>query len=296
MLAFTEFTAGYNANVIKVIDDAAYAGLNNLSAAQAFNITEGAPYQSVISAEGGFEIMGEIGEQADVPMFESAQRYTVTKTQQRFVGGFKVTDAMARFDLQNTIQRKAVSLGESASAAYKLLLANIFNRYINSSYLGGDGVVLCSASHTTAGGTARNVTASGSALSASSLSSMRMAMLQTVDHYGKSQPLQLSQIVVPAALADAAMIQSGSLQKPGTTDNDMNVAYGTKVVVVPEISVSSTVWFGQSSQHGLEALIGAPYFSYSVTDPITQAPIYVAGFYATATWSDWRGIYGNAGA
>lgn len=296
MLNLGEFTAAYNANVVKVIDDTAYSQFADMPVIRAFNVTQGAPYQGVIAAEGGFEIMGEVGEQASVPMFESEQRYTRNVTQRRFVGGFKVTDAMARFNLHNNVQRKALSLGNSAGAAYKLLAANIFNRYANGSYLGGDGVVLASASHPTAGGTARNITASGAALSATSLSAMKVAMLQTVDHYGKPQPIMLQRVVVPAALNDVAFTQSMSAGKPGTTDNDVNVNAGVEVVVVPEITVSSTAWFGQSLQHGLEIAIGAPYFSYSVTDPITQAPIYVAGFYAEATWSDWRGLYANAGA
>lgn len=105
----------------------------------------------MLSGMGGANVKAE---GSAVQFDDIAETYTSRYTVETVAIGFAVTKEAFDDDLYSNIARaKAQELGRSMADTKQVKAAATFNRAFSSTYLGGDGVALCSDSHPTSSGT-----------------------------------------------------------------------------------------------------------------------------------------------
>lgn len=148
----------------------------------------------------------------------------------------------------------AVSKTRAKALAYAFrqtkerIVANIYNRGFNSSYVGGDGVSLFSTAHpNTSGGTWSNRLAVDADLSESALEDMIIQVMQAQDDRGLNiSLLPRSLHVAPFNWFNANRILK-SVYQTGTANNDINVVKATNAlpmgVKLNHYFTSPQAWF-----------------------------------------------------
>ena len=192
----------------------------------------------------------------------------------------------------------AKHMAQSMSETLETVTANILNRATNSSYTGGDGVALASASHPVVGGTQSNVLTSA-AFSQTSLEQGLITIRQAKDARGKAIRLSPKQIIVaPANMLNAEVILN-SVLRSGTSNNDLNpvksMGLVDKTVVLSRLT-SSTQWGIQTdANQGLRVLWRRKPNKALEGDFESGSIRYKTDMRFGASWHDWRCYYNNAG-
>ena len=194
----------------------------------------------------------------------------------------------------------AKHLAQSLVETKELLCANVLNYAFNSSYAGGDGVALNSASHPIVNGTFSNILATPAALSQTSVEQMLIQIRQAVDNNQKKirlQPLKL--VVAPGNVMQAEVILK-SVLRTGTANNDINPI--KSIGLMPEGAAvisrltSATNWWIQTDapegmklmmRRGLEKTMEGDFETDSMRYKATER--YIPGF------TDPRAMYGTPG-
>lgn len=138
----------------------------------------------------------------------------------------------------------------------EIVHANILNRAENSSFLGGDGVVLLSTAHPLAiGGTYSNKLATAANISEAAIEQLAIQIMGAVDGRNKRINLQMQQLVTsPSQFFNASRILQ-SVGRPGTADNDPNILKGmmkSEPTIITRLT-STTQWFIQTNaEQGME--------------------------------------------
>ena len=194
----------------------------------------------------------------------------------------------------------AKHLAQSLVETKELLCANVLNYAFNSSYAGGDGVALNSASHPIVNGTFSNILATPAALSQTSVEQMLIQIRQAVDNNQKKirlQPLKL--VVAPGNVMQAEVILK-SVLRTGTANNDINPI--KSIGLMPEGAAvisrltSATNWWIQTDapegmklmmRRGLEKTMEGDFETDSMRYKSTER--YIPGF------TDPRAMYGTPG-
>lgn len=177
------------------------------------------------------------------------------------------------------------------------LCANILNRAFNSSYKGGDGVELVSASHPTVGGTASNLLATSAALSQTSLEQMLIQIRQAVDANGKKIRLTPEKLVVAPGNVFQAEVLLKSVLRTGTNNNDINPVKGiltAEASAVLSRLTSATAWFVKTdANNGLQIKMRRALDRSNEGDFETDSMRYKVSERYIPGWTEWRAIYGT---
>ena len=193
-------------------------------------------------------------------------------------------------------------LAKSCIETREVNAANILNRATNSSYVGGDAVSLCSASHPGAfGSTYSNQLNTASALSQSSLEQMLIQVRQATDDRGKKIALNPKRLIVaPANMMQAAVLLK-SVLRTGGNNNDINPVTAMSLLE-PEAGVisrltSNTCWgVTTDAPQGLQIAVRRKLKKGMEGDFETGSLRYKATFREKAGWTNPRGIYWTVGA
>lgn len=177
--------------------------------------------------------------------------------------------------------------------------ANIINRAFNSSYQGGDLVALCSATHPVMGGVQSNVLVPA-ALSQTSLEQALLTVRSAADSRGKKVRLTPKRLVVHPNNMYQAEVLLKSVLRAGTTNNDINPVKSmgalSEAVVLSRLT-STIAWFVQNDiQDGLKILWRRKVTKAMEGDFETDSVRYKSTMRYGIGWTDWRDLYGNAGA
>jgi len=190
-------------------------------------------------------------------------------------------------------------LAQAMDETMETVTANHLNRAFTSGYNGGDGVALVSASHPVIGGVQSNVLTSA-ALSQTSLEQALIQVRQAQDSRGKRIRLTPKQLVVHPSNMLTAEVLLKSVLRTGTTNNDINPVKTTTslsdAVVISRLT-SPTAWFLQTdARDGLKVLWRRKLEKAMEGDFETDSVRYKSTMRFGSGWTDWRAIYGNAGA
>lgn len=194
----------------------------------------------------------------------------------------------------------AKHLAQSLIETKETIAANIFNRSFNPAYVGGDGVELLSASHQVIGALGSNI-GTPAALSQTSLESMLVQIRKASDNNGKKIRLQPRKLVVGPDNIFQAEVLLKSVLRTGTNNNDINPVRSTGLLdeepAVLSRMTSPTAWFiTTDAPTGLQLLMRRPLEKSMEGDFETDNMRYKGTERYDAGWTDWRGIFGNAGA
>lgn len=126
---------------------------------------------------------------------------------------------------------RATSNARAFRQTKERVCANIYNRAFSGSYLGADGVALCSTAHpNTSGGTFSNKLTVDADLSEAALEDMLIQIMQATDDRGLLINLMPKSLhVAPANWFNANRILKSALQ-PGNSNNDINVLNATSAI------------------------------------------------------------------
>lgn len=194
----------------------------------------------------------------------------------------------------------AKRLTRSAYKTQDLDAANMIIRSTNTVQLGGDSVVLGSASHTLPmGGTWSNIADLYQTPSQAAL----IAAITKVGKYpspnGQTEGYMIKKIVCPLAQWAVWETILKSTQSPGGNNNDINVVGpkgsmgGIEVVPVKYIDASSTTVWGAvtDAENGLQWRNRRKVKSRTWVDNDAEVMKYGVSYRATKGWSDARGWY-----
>ena len=230
------------------------------------------------------------------------QGFTTRYTHVTYGLGFIVTREMFEDDLYKVVGKKrAKALAMSMRQTKETVGANVYNRFATSGYVGGDGVVLGSASHpNVTGGTWSNLESAAS-LSESAIETLCINLAAATNDRGLKIALKPMQLVIPPALMFEAERILKTQQRVGTANNDINAikAKGifSKGYTVNHWLTSTTAWFVRTN-----ASDGMKYFerrgdNFDIDNDFDteNAKFKATGRYSFG-WTDPRAVWCNAGA
>lgn len=196
-------------------------------------------------------------------------------------------------------------LAQSMIETTETITANHLNRAFTSGYNGGDGVVLCSNAHVdvaggAAGAASRTNLLTAAVLSQTSLEQMLVQIRQTEDPRGKKIRVIPKKLVVSPSNILVAEVLLKSVLRAGGANNDINPIKSTgmlsEVATLSRLT-SSTAWFTQTdAQNGLKVLWRRKLEKSMEGDFETDSVRYKSTMRFGSGWTDWRGLFGNAGA
>lgn len=214
--------------------------------------------------------------------------------------GFSVTREMFEDDLYRKIKGMPAGLARSVRHTIEILGANHLNRAFSNSYVGADGVELCSELHTTqAGGTYRNELDVAADLDITSYEQMLVDIhTQFIDDRGLKLAVQPKCMIIhPSNIFQAEQILK-SAQLPGTANNDYNPAQGTMPggFKVMHWLTDEDAWFVLTDvPNGLNWFWRrTPEFTKD-NDWETENAKFKTTFRCSSGWTDPRGIFGSPG-
>lgn len=231
------------------------------------------------------------------------QGFTTRYTHVTYALGFIVTREAYEDDQYMIVgKKKAKGLAFSIRQTKEIIAANILNRAFNSSYVGGDGLEMCSTAHVNvAGGTWSNELTTAADLSEASLEQAAIDIANFTDDRGLQIAVRPQKLIIPVDLmfeAERILQTSGRV---GTDLNDINalkqMGYFPKGIVVNHYLTDSDAWFVQTDcPDGLKCFERWGDRFDTDNDWDTWNAKFQASFRASWGWTDPRGIFGSPGA
>jgi hypothetical protein len=191
-------------------------------------------------------------------------------------------------------------LAQSLIETKETLCANVLNRAFNSSYPGGDGVALNSASHPIVNGTFSNLLTTAANLSQTSLEQMLIQIRQAVDNNGKKIRLVPRQLVVAPGNIFQAEVLLKSVLRAGNANNDINpiksIGLLDEGAAVLSRLTSATAWWVQTdTPEGMKLMMRRALEKTMEGDFETDTMRYKATERYDVGFTDPRALYGTPG-
>lgn len=245
----------------------------------------------------------------DVPEFvgtvnyqETSQGYDSTISYKEYASGFQVERKLYDDALYSIMDRKPTALADAYMRTRQRHAAQLFTNgfSVDTTWLsGGDGVALCSDSHTTNSGASTSagfdnkITA---ALSAVALTAARIQMRGFRGPNAERITVMPSDLLVPVNLYDVAYEITESQGKPDTANNNANVHYGKYKTSDWEYLTDTNDWFlmdGSMRKQVVTWVDRLPYEFAMAEDMDTIVAKWRLYARYGAGWSDWRWILGS---
>lgn len=230
------------------------------------------------------------------------QEWTRRSTHDTYGLGYIVTEEEMEDNLYETKSfDRSKLLAISMAETKEIVHANIFNRGFNSSFTGGDGVELFSASHPTATGNQSNTPSVAVDFSEAALEDMLIQMHDNKNSRGLRFPLKGRKLICRHELMFEVERVLKSTLRSGTANNDLNALKNMGVlpegyVVYPHLT-DSDAWFVMSSApNGLLSFLRRKMKFQQDNDFDTSNAKAKSTERYVADWNDWRGAYGSPGA
>ena len=194
----------------------------------------------------------------------------------------------------------AKHLAQSLVETKELLCANVLNRAFNSSYPGGDGVALNSASHPIVNGTFSNLLNTAANLSQTSLEQMLIQVRQAVDNNGKKIRLQPLKLVVAPGNVFQAEVLLKSVLRTGTANNDINPIKSIGLLpegasVISRLTSATNWWVQTDAPEGMKLLMRRALEKTMEGDFETDSMRYKATERYQVGFTDPRAMFGTPG-
>jgi hypothetical protein len=251
------------------------------------------------------------GEGAAVQYDDAQEGYTARYTHETISLAFAVTEEAMEDNLYDTFAKlRARGLARAMANTKQVKAADVFNNGFSSSYLGGDGVALLSASHPTVGSGNQSNTLGATDLSEASLETALITIAKAKDDRGILIGLQAESLHLPPDLAFTAdQILNSTLSTTTVTNsttgvtntNDINSIRNQGLVpggfFVNRRFTDTNAWFIKTDcPNGTKMFVRAPLQTKMEPDFDTGNLRYKARERYSFGWSDWRGFYGASGS
>ena len=263
----------------------------------------------------GFGTAPVKSEGASVQYDDASEGYTARYTMETVALAFALTAEAVEDNLYDTFSKlRAKGLARAMANTKQVKAADVFNNGFSSSYLGGDGVALFSASHPTVAAGLLSNTLGATDLSEAALESALITIARVVDDRGILIGLQAKSLHIPPDLAFTAdqilhSSLSTSLQTAapytnatGVTNlNDIN-SIKNRGMIPGGFSVNhrftdTNAWYIKTDcPNGAKMFVRAPLQTKMEPDFDTGNLRFKSRERYAFGWSDWRGYFGASGA
>ena len=234
---------------------------------------------------------------------DAQETYTARYTHETVALAFALTEEAIEDNLYDRISsRYTKALARSMATSKVVKGANVLiNAFAASGYDGGDGESLCGNAHPTLNGNQSNVPSTAADLSETSLEQALIDIAGFQDERGLKIAAQGMKMIIPKELQFTAERIMKSQGRVGTADNDINAIKNMGMVpqgfTVNHYLTDTDAWFIKTdTPNGMKHFVRAPLKTAMEGDFDTGNVRYKARERYSYGWSDWRGIYGNAGA
>ncbi|MDB5584310.1 MAG: hypothetical protein JWR80_9486 [Bradyrhizobium sp.] len=256
-------------------------------------------YEKVVETT-GFGLAPIKTEGSSIAYDTDGQGSVTTLTHVVYALGYIVTREELDDDLYKEVsERRAKGLAFSMRQTTEIVHANVFNRAFNSSYVGGDGVELCSAAHPTRAGNQSNLLTAAD-LSESSLEDAVKTINQVKNARGLRIALRAQRLIISTDDEFNAQRILKSNLRQGTANNDTNAlrVMGSIPEVVSNHYLSDMdAWFIQTdAPEGLMSLWRNEVELTKDADFDTENAKAKARMRFATGYGDFRSIFGSAGA
>jgi phage major head subunit gpT-like protein len=198
-------------------------------------------------------------------------------------------------------EQKARALAFSMRQGAEVVHANIFNRAFSGSYVGGDGVAMCSTAHPTTSGNQANTPTVAADLDEAALEDALIDIMLYKNNRGLQINVAPKRLIVPPQLSFIAERILKSDKQSGTANNDTNAVRSMGLLqegaYVWRYLTGEDDWFIQTDvpksliRYQRDAMELSKDNDFDTENAKSKArERYIAG------WADWRGIHGVQGA
>lgn len=240
-----------------------------------------------------------LGDGDGITYDDPPQGFDVQYDHLTYAMGFQVTQRMREDDQYRIINRMPDQLGISLGQTVETDGASDLNNGFTAGFTGGDGIVLFSASHPLpGGGTESNIAATPADLDMDSYEQALLDIAATVDDRGKNVNLRPARLFHHRNNGFAVTRLFGSDKDPDTANNAVNPASGGRRGIRPvelNFLTDTRAWFVQAETHFMEWFWRIrPEFGRE-NDFETYNWKFKGRARWSHGWSDFYGMYGNAG-
>ena len=250
----------------------------------------------------GFGLAPRKSEGTGVAYDSEIQGFVTRYTHIAYALGYIVTKEELDDNLYEKIsKRHAASLAMGFRQTKENIAANVYNRAFNGTYLGGDGVALCSTAHpNTTGGTWANMPTTSADLSEASLEDAVIAIMGMTNDRG------LLIQVMPQTLHIARQEHFNahrilkSVYQSGNANNDVNVLLATNAfpggIKLNHYFTSAHAWFVRTNiQDGMK-YYERHSISFDQDNDFDTMNVKAKGYERYSVgWSDPKGVWGVNG-
>ena len=231
----------------------------------------------------------------------AGERFIYNQEHTEIALGYAITRKAIDDNLYKTqFMPSNLGLIESFQQTKEIYGANVLNTaQTYNSYVGGDGVALCSTSHPIDGGTVANTFSTQQDLNESSLlNGMINIRTNFRDQAGLKVFARGRKLIVPPQLEPVAIRLTKTELRPGSADNDVNAILSTagglpEGYIVNDFLTSAYSWFLLTNIDGLAYMERIKFESDMQVDFVTDNLLvkgyerYSIGYY------NWRAIFGS---
>ncbi len=258
----------------------------------------------------GFGVPGSKSEGQAINYDTAQEAWTARYTPETVAMGFALTEEAMEDNLYDSLGPRYVkAMAKAMTYAKEVRGASVFNNAFSGSYLGGDGVALCSTAHPlVGGGTNSNRPVSGADLTETSLEAALIAISKWTDERGllvaaKAKKLAIStdNDYVATRLLKTELRSSVQGSAPTFAPNDVNAIYTMGAIpegyAVNHYFTDTNAWFLTTDvADGFKHFVRVPYKTSSEADFDTGNMRFKARERYVFGWSDPLCVYGSPGS
>jgi len=236
--------------------------------------------------------------------YDNAQEaWTARYNHETIALGFSLTEEAIEDNLYDTLSaRYTKALARAMAYTKQVKAAAVLNNGFSSSYPGGDGVALFSASHPlVSGGTNSNIPSVAADLNETSLENAVIQIAAWTDERGLLIAAKPKKLVVPPALQFVATRLLETELRVSTADNDINAIKNNGSIpegyTINHFLTDTNAWFLTTDvPNGMKHFVRTPLSQSMDGDFDTGNVRYKSRERYSFGWSDPLGMYGSQGA
>jgi hypothetical protein len=236
--------------------------------------------------------------------YDNAQEaWTARYNHETIALGFSLTEEAIEDNLYDSLSaRYTKALARGMAYTKQIKAASVLNNGFSTSYVGGDGVALFSASHPlVSGGVNSNIPSTAADLNETSLENAVIQIAQWTDERGLLIAAKPKKLIIPVQLQFVATRLLETELRVGTTDNDINALKNNGSIPggysVNNYLTDSNAWFLTTDvPNGMKHFVRSPLSNSMDGDFDTGNVRYKSRERYSFGWSDPLGMWGSAGA
>ena len=239
------------------------------------------------------------GEGSGVSFDEAQETFTARYTHETVALAFAITEEAIEDNLYDRLaSRYTKALARSMASTKNIKGAAVLNNAFDNTFLGGDGVELCSTAHPTLNGTFSNELAVAAELNETSLEQSLIDIAALTDERGLKIAATGVKLIIPSALQFTADRIMNSAGRTGTADNDINAIRNMGMVsggytVNNYLTANKKFFIKTDVPNGLKHFSRSPIKTSMEGDFDTGNVRYKARERYVFGFSDPRGIFGS---